>query len=78
MSVVIKSVDACLPLLLLCVVGKVGSKSKEDAPHELESQFILRLPQVSIVFPRINTCSTYFIGFHVRVILYCAVLIYVH
>ncbi|KAL6480108.1 hypothetical protein MHYP_G00111410 [Metynnis hypsauchen] len=26
-------------------VGKVGSKSKEDAPHELESQFVLRLPQ---------------------------------
>lgn len=26
-------------------VGKVGSKNKEDAPHELESQFILRLPQ---------------------------------
>ncbi|TRY60119.1 hypothetical protein DNTS_006432 [Danionella cerebrum] len=26
-------------------VGKVGTKSKEDAPHELESQFILRLPQ---------------------------------
>ncbi|CAL8305868.1 unnamed protein product [Arctogadus glacialis] len=25
-------------------VGKVGSKSKEDAPHELESQFVLRLP----------------------------------
>uniref|UniRef100_A0A8C7ZJV1 TAF7 RNA polymerase II, TATA box binding protein (TBP)-associated factor n=1 Tax=Oryzias sinensis TaxID=183150 RepID=A0A8C7ZJV1_9TELE len=25
-------------------VGKVGSKSKEDAPYELESQFILRLP----------------------------------
>ncbi|XP_030621797.1 transcription initiation factor TFIID subunit 7 [Chanos chanos] len=25
-------------------VGKVGSKNKEDAPHELESQFILRLP----------------------------------
>lgn len=27
-------------------VGKVGSKNKEDAPHELESQFLLRLPQV--------------------------------
>ncbi|KAM9469994.1 transcription initiation factor TFIID subunit 7 isoform 1-T2 [Clarias gariepinus] len=26
-------------------VGKVNSKNKEDAPHELESQFILRLPQ---------------------------------
>uniref|UniRef100_A0A672N8T2 Transcription initiation factor TFIID subunit 7-like n=1 Tax=Sinocyclocheilus grahami TaxID=75366 RepID=A0A672N8T2_SINGR len=26
-------------------VGKVGSKSKVDAPHELESQFVLRLPQ---------------------------------
>uniref|UniRef100_A0A4W4H3M3 TAFII55 protein conserved region domain-containing protein n=1 Tax=Electrophorus electricus TaxID=8005 RepID=A0A4W4H3M3_ELEEL len=26
-------------------VGKVGSKNKEDAPHELESQFVLRLPQ---------------------------------
>lgn len=26
-------------------VGKVGSKSKEDAPHELESQFVVRLPQ---------------------------------
>ncbi|XP_056625045.1 transcription initiation factor TFIID subunit 7 [Triplophysa dalaica] len=26
-------------------VGKVGSKNKEDAPHELESQFLLRLPQ---------------------------------
>ncbi|KAJ8281713.1 hypothetical protein COCON_G00042320 [Conger conger] len=25
-------------------VGKVGSKNKDDAPHELESQFILRLP----------------------------------
>lgn len=25
-------------------VGKVGSKSKEDAPHELESQYVLRLP----------------------------------
>lgn len=25
-------------------VGKVGSKNKEDAPHELESQYILRLP----------------------------------
>lgn len=25
-------------------VGKVGSKNKEDAPYELESQFILRLP----------------------------------
>uniref|UniRef100_A0A671MS28 Transcription initiation factor TFIID subunit 7-like n=1 Tax=Sinocyclocheilus anshuiensis TaxID=1608454 RepID=A0A671MS28_9TELE len=25
--------------------GKVGSKSKEDAPHELESQFVLRLPR---------------------------------
>uniref|UniRef100_A0A3P8N7N9 TAFII55 protein conserved region domain-containing protein n=1 Tax=Astatotilapia calliptera TaxID=8154 RepID=A0A3P8N7N9_ASTCA len=25
-------------------VGKVGSKSKEDAPYELESQFVLRLP----------------------------------
>ncbi|MCI4379880.1 hypothetical protein PGIGA_G00233550 [Pangasianodon gigas] len=25
--------------------GKVNSKSKEDAPHELESQFVLRLPQ---------------------------------
>uniref|UniRef100_A0A8C9TYZ4 TAF7 RNA polymerase II, TATA box binding protein (TBP)-associated factor n=3 Tax=Scleropages formosus TaxID=113540 RepID=A0A8C9TYZ4_SCLFO len=25
-------------------VGKVGSKSKDDAPHELESQFVLRLP----------------------------------
>uniref|UniRef100_A0A672SXE8 TAF7 RNA polymerase II, TATA box binding protein (TBP)-associated factor n=1 Tax=Sinocyclocheilus grahami TaxID=75366 RepID=A0A672SXE8_SINGR len=25
--------------------GKVGSKSKEDAPHELESQFVLQLPQ---------------------------------
>ncbi|XP_031413823.1 transcription initiation factor TFIID subunit 7 [Clupea harengus] len=25
-------------------VGKAGSKNKEDAPHELESQFILRLP----------------------------------
>nr|XP_033488845.1 transcription initiation factor TFIID subunit 7 [Epinephelus lanceolatus] len=24
--------------------GKVGSKNKEDAPYELESQFILRLP----------------------------------
>ncbi|XP_061091270.1 transcription initiation factor TFIID subunit 7 isoform X2 [Conger conger] len=24
--------------------GKVGSKNKDDAPHELESQFILRLP----------------------------------
>ncbi|XP_006810422.1 transcription initiation factor TFIID subunit 7-like [Neolamprologus brichardi] len=24
--------------------GKVGSKSKEDAPYELESQFVLRLP----------------------------------
>lgn len=29
-------------------VGKVGTKSKEDAPHELESQFVLRLPQVSL------------------------------
>lgn len=27
-------------------VGKVGSKNKEDAPHELESQFVLRLPSV--------------------------------
>uniref|UniRef100_A0A9J7ZVS4 TAF7 RNA polymerase II, TATA box binding protein (TBP)-associated factor n=1 Tax=Cyprinus carpio carpio TaxID=630221 RepID=A0A9J7ZVS4_CYPCA len=26
-------------------LGKVGSKSKVDAPHELESQFVLRLPQ---------------------------------
>lgn len=26
-------------------VGKVRSKNKEDAPHELESQFVLRLPQ---------------------------------
>uniref|UniRef100_A0A674CYX4 TAF7 RNA polymerase II, TATA box binding protein (TBP)-associated factor n=1 Tax=Salmo trutta TaxID=8032 RepID=A0A674CYX4_SALTR len=25
-------------------VGKVGSKNKDDAPHELESQFVLRLP----------------------------------
>ncbi|KAF3694052.1 Transcription initiation factor TFIID subunit 7 [Channa argus] len=25
-------------------VGKVGSKNKEDAPYELESQFVLRLP----------------------------------
>ncbi|XP_006632976.1 transcription initiation factor TFIID subunit 7 [Lepisosteus oculatus] len=25
-------------------VGKAGSKNKDDAPHELESQFILRLP----------------------------------
>ncbi|KAM6953159.1 transcription initiation factor TFIID subunit 7-like [Aplochiton taeniatus] len=25
-------------------VGKVGSKNKEDAPHELEGQFVLRLP----------------------------------
>lgn len=28
------------------LVGKVSSKSKEDAPYELESQFILRLPSV--------------------------------
>ncbi|XP_023675653.1 transcription initiation factor TFIID subunit 7 [Paramormyrops kingsleyae] len=26
-------------------VGKVGSKNKDDAPYELESQFVLRLPQ---------------------------------
>ncbi|XP_076878045.1 transcription initiation factor TFIID subunit 7 isoform X2 [Brachyhypopomus gauderio] len=26
-------------------VGKVGTKNKDDAPHELESQFVLRLPQ---------------------------------
>ncbi|MGH0160278.1 UNVERIFIED_CONTAM: hypothetical protein FKN15_053114 [Acipenser sinensis] len=25
-------------------VGKAGSKNKDDAPHELESQFVLRLP----------------------------------
>lgn len=29
------------------LVGKVGSKNKEDAPYELESQFVLRLPSVS-------------------------------
>jgi len=26
-------------------VGKAGSKNKDDAPYELESQFVLRLPQ---------------------------------
>ncbi|KAK3564400.1 hypothetical protein QTP86_017296 [Hemibagrus guttatus] len=25
--------------------GKVNSKNKEDAPYELENQFVLRLPQ---------------------------------
>lgn len=30
-------------------VGKAGSKSKEDAPYELESQFILRLPTVRLL-----------------------------
>lgn len=37
-----------------CVpVGKASSKSKEDAPYELESQFVLRLPSVRYfcVFP---------------------------
>uniref|UniRef100_A0A673GUV6 TAF7 RNA polymerase II, TATA box binding protein (TBP)-associated factor n=1 Tax=Sinocyclocheilus rhinocerous TaxID=307959 RepID=A0A673GUV6_9TELE len=33
-------------------VGKVGSKSKEDAPHELESQFVLRLPQMNYIEQR--------------------------
>lgn len=40
-----------LLFLLLCFrfpVGKVGSKNKEDAPYELESQFVLRLPTVSV------------------------------
>lgn len=32
----------------LAPAGKVGSKSKEDAPYELENQFVLRLPTVSI------------------------------
>lgn len=27
-------------------MGKAGSKNKEDAPYELESQFVLRLPSV--------------------------------
>ncbi len=34
--------------VFLIPVGKVGSKSKEDAPYELESQFVLRLPLVRL------------------------------
>ena len=35
---------------VLILVGKVGSKNKEDAPYELESQFILRLPSVRLLY----------------------------
>ena len=37
------------PQNALILVGKVGSKNKEDAPYELESQFVLRLPSVRLV-----------------------------
>lgn len=35
---------------VLILAGKVGSKNKEDAPYELESQFVLRLPSVRLVY----------------------------